>query len=988
MYRTRTHRHLAAAGRLLALLLIASLLGSTLPAQPVRAIEVQRTVDDTLADFSQGNFQRTALVDPGTIETTDLNKIDGTVQLAQIGTIDELETAFRLPERLRSFGAAAIGNRIYLAGGLRPTADGQSVAFSADVWSAAVNLNPGPQGQVPNGTTLLQTDETNQFGWRSEGTLPAVVGRQGIPISRTHSFGIAAVDNPTGNDYLYLIGGEESSDGLGNDSRSSRAVRIGVVADDANATTGKGGRITRWITSGDEGNTNMRLPSGGTLGVISPAVTTFTVNGTTYLYVFGGLGFTEGSSAGIRALGEVYYARIGSDGRLYKPGTSGTNDADLGWTALDRIPGTDDDGQGLFEAAIMKSTSILTPTDQSVYLLGGRQRFTSETDPPPVAPILQARINPVNGTIAWIAGGSGQGGNLPIPLRAHAAVEYRGSLFVAGGEQAANQPTQNILASYLEDDQRIHLFKSGPSDPGTNFLVPAVENPTFAEPRGFHQSLTIESFGSAIVYVLGGVGNPNDQIASDNPAANTVFSQRIISDTLQNPKFINRGWYISRPVDIALGAPKIIGITWNAAVPRLGTNTDLRIQYRTSTKPCNSADWTEDSWQTIDGSPGSEFFSNNGSNSVSFNDEEQDFARCFQYRGEFSGSDDLSPQLLNLSINIFSESSPDLFIENLSYNAQTGQLSVLIRNSYRTNPTLTEDADADAPTDEEVKARPVFLDAFIIGSSYNSEWITPTLPLSSTVFTGTSTILRSQAYTSINLDDPGLRSGEAFNVPTSSWRSQATNEAVGNFDTFFDQGTYQICVAVDSYVTPTVYNNNAERRQFANATETLAGAETNNTACTDEFTIVRTPPTVSITPTINLAATRTITEGEIADVMTVRRAALSLTAPLTVSLNMSGSAKRGTDYDLFVQETQGALRPITTQVVLPAGQASVNLILEAIGNEEVQDDRTVTTEVVAPPAGTGPEYEIDPAANRVTITIADDDPYRNYLPVVVRQAAE
>lgn len=980
MHPIRSHRRIATAGRVVALLLIVSLLGSLLPAPPARAIEVQRVIDDTLDDFSQGTFQRTALIDPGTIETDNLELIDGTVQLAQIGTIDELETAFRLPEQLLRFGAAAIGNRIYIAGGQRPTADSQSTEFSADVWSAAVNLNRGAQGQLPSGTSLLQTEETNNQGWRSEGTLPAVIGQELLPISRTHSFGIAAVDNESGNDYLYLIGGEESSDGLGSNSQSSRAVRIAVVADDADAAAGTGGRITRWITSDDEGSTAMRLPHTGSLGVIAPAVTTLTVNGTTYLYVFGGLNFIEGSNVGIRAVGDVYYARVGSDGRLYRAGTSGTNNDDVGWTQLAAIPGTEAQGRGLFEAAIMKSTSVLTPTDQSIFLLGGRQEYDTEEQPPPVAPILQANVNPTDGTIEWV----GSGGNLPVPLRGHTAAEYRGSIFVAGGSQTNNEPTQNVLVSYLEDDLSIHVFRTTPDDPGQNFLPTDPDNPTIAEPRSFHQSLTIESFGSAIFYVLGGVGDPNDTIQSDNPAARTVFSQRIISDTLQNPVFINRGWYVSRPVDVELGAPKIIGITWNTEMPESrSADVDLRVQYRTSTRECENADWNENSWQTLDGLPGSDFFSNTGGNSQSFDETEQAIARCFQYRGEFTGTNTESPQLLSLSINVSSDTGPDLFIESLDYDVQTGQLSVNVRNEYRNDPSLTEDADADAPTATDKRDRPIYLDTFIIGSSYNSTWFTPTLPLSSTVFTGTDATLISQAYTTINLDDSGVKARRTFAVPSTSWRRQTDNQPIANFDDFFDQGTYQICVAVDSYVEPRFWDNN-ERRQFANVTEALNGAEANNTACTEEFQIVRVPPTVSVSPTIQLSASRVITEGDIVEAIQVRRDAVSVTGPLTVALELSGNAAAGTDYDMFTRQSGGAFVPVTNTLVIPAGEEQVSLILEALDNEQVDDERTVTTRIVALPAGRGPEYEIDPNANSVTITIANDDPYQIYLPLVAR----
>ncbi len=989
------HRLLLPTTLFIGMLLLVSLLPALLSPAPASAITVRRTIDTTLGDFSRGTFQRTALVDPGTLPpNASLDSVEGTVQLAQVGKIEPLQTAiFNLPERLRNFGAVSIGNRIYVFGGERPTGDGNTVEPISNVWSAAVNLQPGPDGRIPNGTELIRTIETTATnGWRVEPSIPTVIERDGVqPVSRTHSFGIAVVDNPTGNDFIYLIGGEERI--TTERRKSSRAVRIAVVEGSADGVAGTGGRILNWITS-DGTNDGMRLRSGGNLGAIDPAVTTLNVGGTTYLYVFGGLGLTQGNALRTRALGEVYYARVGSDGRLYRPSTTSISDSDLGWEKLADIPGSDLDAKrGLYQAAIVRSSSVLTPTNQTILLFGGVRQFPTVGDPEPSAEIFQADVQP-DGKLVW-RGDAGLVGNLPFPLRGHAAVEYNGSLFLSGGEQENNEPTANILASYLEEDLTIHRFRTGPSDPGATFLRPNDNERSFAFPRSFHQSITLQSFGSTIVYVMGGVGDPSDSNLEDNPATRTIYLQRIVRETLQNPIFVSTGWYVSRPVDIELGAPKITGISWDVLAERGGAVTDVRVEYRTSSRRCADADWNENSWIIADGFEDNPLFSRNGLNTYTVPEAQQATARCFQYRAELTTeSDQLSPQLRELGITIDSDSSADLQIDQLSYNAQTGLLTTRILNRYTPDPDLTENAAADAITAEDIKDRPVYLDLFIIGPGYNTTWVTPTLPLSTTTYTHSNGILTSYAYAVLALDDPGLNAKATRTISTSAWVRQSDNQPIGNFDALFSEGEYRICVAVDSYITPEAYNDPKQtypRRQFGNVTETLDGAEANNVTCSDPFTITRQPPAVALRPTIALGSSRVITEGTSISAIRISREALSIATPLTVSLTLTGTAQTGTDYELFTLNERGEINPVTNQVIIPAGAGEIEITVDARDNEKVDGDRTITVALTTP-SGTPPPYTVDSNNRTITLTIVDNDAPEPkptiHLPLIVRLAQE
>lgn len=113
------HRRLLPAALLIGTLLLISLLTPLFSPVPASAITVRRTIDTTLGDFSRGTFQRTALVDPGTVApNANLDTIDGTVQLAQVGKLRELERASIYlngsatlgPSRLATASTFSVGN--------------------------------------------------------------------------------------------------------------------------------------------------------------------------------------------------------------------------------------------------------------------------------------------------------------------------------------------------------------------------------------------------------------------------------------------------------------------------------------------------------------------------------------------------------------------------------------------------------------------------------------------------------------------------------------------------------------------------------------------------------------------------------------------------------------------------------------------------------------------------------------------------------------
>src|SRR5262245_14945744 len=169
----------------LLLLGICLLLLSVLPPQPTLAAFKDQPIDNSLAEFARGTFQRASLgaVLKTSIPNQKLNDQVGAVQLGPIGLLrnwKKLPTS--LPSQLAAMGTAAIGNRMYVIGGLKPLG-----ARSAEVWSAAINTTSG---------ALVDP------GWQAEQALLPVHGSDdlapGVLVPERASPAIAAINKTSG----------------------------------------------------------------------------------------------------------------------------------------------------------------------------------------------------------------------------------------------------------------------------------------------------------------------------------------------------------------------------------------------------------------------------------------------------------------------------------------------------------------------------------------------------------------------------------------------------------------------------------------------------------------------------------------------------------------------------------------------------------------------------------------------------------------------
>ena len=783
----------------LLLMMIGILIVSLLPLPSVEAALIQRPLENTIPEFARGTFQRSSLsLLQKNVPSAKLEDKEGAVQLGPIGLLKEWrDSSFRLPKRLSRMGATTIGNRIYLIGGVTPL-DQASSENVDEVWSVGVSLE--------NGTLLSD--------WEAEPDLPAIQSayRTGFntPVSPVNSPAVTSIDNASGSDYIYVMGGNIS---FGTFDISSYGVRI--------ATVGSDGRITGWqegpsIPSPD-GCINANDPQCfSQLGLQNASAASVSVGGVNYVYIIGGLQrFTTGSGSQIQIASEgsnkVFYARVGANGRLFKPSSPSTE----GWDVITDANGTvpTDLDVGIWDGLSVIDSFVVSGI--GLYYMGGQTGNEISDSTPAVrnSTVYRATVQG-DGKLIW----ANDTYTLPEARIGHAGVTVNGNVYVTGGQPSnSDQPDKSVLTTYIEDDSSLPSIGEGDS----NFL----KNDALPAPRTRHASVLVRATSTnpnvpeaGFVYVLGGQGDTNDGLPDDDQGSDSVIYSRINGDEdLENGGYAPTGWFYSDPLDIEFQQAEVQEVNWATEIDRQA-GMDVRIEYRVSTaNTCDNAGWSNADWQLLDGSPSDEFNSVDGQNTV---DNLTVDARCFQYRARLSTNSDnldVTPSLLNVSIQIFIPGSPDLHISKLegqsNSNDQFTGLDITIKNEYSgpdNEPTLA--ADAEGPGE-------FFVDMFIFGPEETVQQ--PQLPIDR--FPSNPP---SKAYTVVNKSLMGANA--SLSITNYKWCSSSdenyqTCSEIPLSTLFPIAGTYTVIIAVDSYGCTEVGCVN----------ESASGAEDNNTSQTE-----------------------------------------------------------------------------------------------------------------------------------------------------------
>lgn len=790
-------RHWSFQARVCVLLGVCLLVLAALPATSLRAAVVKSTIDDSIADFSRGSFQRTVL---GPLQNTKFSPNDksGAIQLGPIGLLKQwIDSPFNLKVPLSRMGATAVGNRVYLIGGLTPVNNATQAV--ANVWSAAVSQS--------NGTFLED--------WFAEPNLPVVQGsnQSGFttPVAPIYAPGVTSVAANGGGYYIYVIGGNAQPSANSTFDFSSYAVRIGLAGAD--------GHISSWVVgppipSPDPTDTQ----NISQLGIQSPAVTSLKVGGQTYVYVIGGLKrYRVGTGFNARTVSEgskdVFYARVSSGGQLVKP-----SNGSAGWDKLNSIPVPGDTPAGLWDAAVMADHFIVSTGESAdvLYVVGGQITPDDQSASPPSLPSFSSAVYRAfigaNGVLTWDFTWQG---TLPQTRTGLSGVPFHGSLYAVGGIPSnGNQPDKGVLTTYVEDNMQLHGFKPDEVPPGidsggSNFL----KSDALRFARVFHGTAIVPadatSPNSAFVYVFGGRGDTSDGNPGDDQGSTSVFFGKIGgSEDSATTGYATNGWYYSKPFDINSTGAQLQKIYWATQIDRTASaNPDIDVSYRISSgNTCANADWNDGSWVALKAAESDALHSsvdgNNSSAPINL------AARCFQYRLKLSTDNYLvTPSLLSVSIDVFVPGSPDLNFNNVSAQQSGGTfqgMNIVIQNVNTFEQTLAADA--------EVRGS-FFVDLCIFGPGETV--VDPVIPFSN------QNPECSDVYADIN--NTAMQVNTV--LPVTRWLATTgpnADKPVDLLSYFKTPGAYTVIAVVDSY---------------NNINEGTLGGENNNISPKVNFTV-------------------------------------------------------------------------------------------------------------------------------------------------------
>lgn len=823
----RRTRHLQCL--VLALMVVLAL--GILPSFPAHAASVSQDVDNSLASFSNGQFQRSSLATlsstPSGAKTADKA---GAVQLSPIGILKGWKpSSFDLPERLLRMGAVVIGNRIYIVGGI--SADAQ--ASTDKVWSVAVDQKTG-------------AFETST--WDKEPNLPAVqtaYARSGVtvtePIAAVNSAGVVAVQTSDTSGFIYVLGGNVTYNSI---DFSSFAVRMGKVVN---------GRITEWVdlggsdadASGNPPSNSARIPSPTgcvypekdpldpdgnqcftQLGLQSPQAFTFTTSSGTYVYLVGGLQRYYASKQ-IQSLGSssTLYAKVASDGRLVKP----SNPSVGGWDVLKDAdtgqpiplpfdePLASNTAAGLWDGMVV--ADAFPVAGNGVYLVGGQRLVGGNGSSVNYSnDVYRARIGE-DGKPSWF--NDNPNFTLPQARVGLAGVVFRGTIYATGGQPNGEVPDRAVLTSYVRDSLDLPVIGDG----GSNFLG----SQSLPAARTLHSAVYVRAksttVDSAYVFLLGGRGISADGAGEEQGTRSIIYTRIGQDEEIQNTGYAPDGWYYSDVLPIDVLQAEVREIRWSTQITRTATvDMDVAVYYRAKVaNDCTNPGWSDADWVALDGSADG-YVSKAGTNENSQTLTGVDVS-CFQYRARLSTNDKTqTPSLLNVAIQIYVPGAPDLKqnpsqpLEGL-YNEQgqfTG-LKVSIINQNTVEDTL------DANIEE---GGSFVIDLFIYQPGQQ-----PPSPLPSIPFAQKPS---SQAFA--NIAKGSMTANATLTIRNSvDWYETSTDQPLSDLLKFFPvAGTYTVVYAIDTTCAGNSYGC---------VNESSSGGESNNWSNVATITVPAKDPT-------------------------------------------------------------------------------------------------------------------------------------------------
>ncbi|WP_129628183.1 hypothetical protein [Candidatus Oscillochloris fontis] len=679
------------------LLLIVLTLTTIMAGRPSLAANASKSVplDNTQGNFATGVFQRTAL---GPQDLADLvsfaygqneiNDAPGMVQLAPAGVLKPW-TEFNppLPYALTNAGVTAMGNYIYVIGGIYAGEGGRSDQV---YWAKADPTNGNLVGDwqaTPMPATQLIIDSSPTF---NEVISLAECRASTANLAARSDVGVASLDKDSTTGYIYVIGGVFKGADCSTEYSTAVIQRATV-----NKTTG----ALTWTTfSSSVSLPSPEFPDNGSstasrlLGAdsISTTVVPYRDGNTMryFLYVVGGKSrFIEGEYAvpyivlrgepKDRALASVYYTEIDLDTGNFKHPVSGSTSSVWVRDSDIQLRNAPTQNQGLWGAGI-SGTTILDGTlmKSMIYLAGGQLNIAAS---PTFNNFVYRADLGTNGTLNW--GGTDRTQTVGpdevgmVGRRGMGLVASNGKLyFIAGNTTNPPSGIENSVPTAFYDENG-DLIKVD----DTNFII-GTDDKVLAvgDTDGRYNSgvAMIEGLLDGTneipgwIYVIGGQDNQGD-------VTGTIFRGQVGGDDALNDIRARDGWYYSPVFQtsyvfgegqwIKYIQARLLKFHWASYFERgSNENADIQIYFRakqTASGQCGTDTFTSsDAWQgPLDGYAGNALYSQHPVNLKVYNEYnlEANFTdaylvgNCVQYRAKLiqgSGSRSTSPKLLSVYV--------------------------------------------------------------------------------------------------------------------------------------------------------------------------------------------------------------------------------------------------------------------------------------------------------------------------------------------------
>lgn len=783
-------RNLRRSYGMIAFMLVA--LGITLWPQQTSALRAVVMLADNNQAFSTGRFFRTGLVLSTTTSATT-----GGVRLIPVKVQDTWPGTNSLPQYLSSHTSATYEDHIFVVGGYtyENQLDKTKIIKSGNFYA----------------TRMLDPRTGALEDWNLQPALPA------LPVAVSDPSSLVVTINNT--PYLIVLGGWLSSSSQLDDVTTSQIFYY-PLRFDANK------RLV--VASWGSMPVAQQLPyepyfgaavgsdrGGGARGI---SVVTANVNGTPYLYLFGGNNRVWSTSSNYQDSysSQIWRTQIRLQGNTLALGPANCQNMAECWTNVGDI--TDQQTNTAVRLAGAATVAAVNPATGStgVYLTGGTlctlkcdgEAGTADTQSE--TRVFAAQIS-TDGTFSWLR----QGG-MSLSRDSHDAVQHKGQIVIAAGRTAAGQPTTTLARGYIEPDT-MDLYEPEPNAPNFNLEQGAMQ----AQPRMNHTMEVLDAGEhGAWAYIIGG----QVQIASNNTAraSNDVLMGNLYTPPKDSSDYVSDGKYYTKIFDFGSDAT-YFNLNWKT---QMAADQTIQMFYRVgpSALALSNQPW-------LGG-----FASTNGQNGVALPDGTK--GPYIQFMAVLKRSATglaVSPILASISVDVDRKGFPNVRV------ADTGGFSITPNPLTRGIPIKPSLTLANTAFNADNPALPADYAAPGVGTFFVDLYAFPIPEGGPNPPAPVFGVTESAAYAQIK--KPYLGIDALYGVESANWRPNSCIDETKPFtadcpvpsvdwrSVFSRQGKYAVYVMVDS-LDPASYNAGTDfERQFGNLQESDASntlGETDN----------------------------------------------------------------------------------------------------------------------------------------------------------------